>query len=435
LHRDSRPLFALSLLLPSLAGCGSCPEPASPAPAPAAEVQESSPRSLAPPAEPASGESSEAVDLLAANYAFAIRLYRELAGGADNFVFSPYSIQETLALSYAGAAGATQREMAGAGHLPADPHVAAGAFAAQHANWQRAAASDTNQETHLRQSVGLFHHETFSVRESFRDLATGSYGARVEGLDFRRPLEACKVINQWVADATRGKVPVLLEDDALSEDVRTVIVSALYFKARWAEPFSEPRPGTFQLEDGTAIRVPMMSRETPVRHVFRPDVHVLELEYRSEGYSFLVIMPPKGQSLALFEEDLNDMRLLSWTAFLPRHEIDVVMPPFQIGPTVHPLRPHLEALGMHLAFDQKLADFSATGPEHLYVDDVYHGALIEVDRYGTVAAAATAEVRMRVSARRPTFEVNRPFLFLIRDNRSGMILFMGRVLDPRAALG
>lgn len=352
-------------------------------------------------------------------------------------MFSPTSVQLALAMSYAGAAGDTQQEMAQAADLSSDPRVTTRAVSDLLSQWNAFAGADkVRMSTEQRFANALFYREGLSLLKPYRDLVIGQYNARVLAMDFSRPSETCRSVNAWVEEATSGSIRELLKEDAVPQnDTGLVLLNALFFKARWKKIFGVPSQGRFTLGNDNTIQVPMMEREEPTRYVARRDVRVLELEYSSEGYSLVILVPPEEERLEALEARLDPERLVSWTAFLPDGLVRTVLPPFKIGPSTQKLKVHLQALGMRLAFDARRADFTQmlqASDKRAYVDEVHHASFIEVDRFGTTASAATGQVLFVASAKRPTFIVDRPFLFIVRDNRSGLILFMGRVTDPRA---
>jgi serpin B len=253
-------------------------------------------------------------------------------------------------------------------------------------------------------------------------------------VDFIAEAEAARVaINAWVAERTNDRIPELLPPGVVDATTRLVLVNAIYLHATWAEPFSEDRTAEapFTLNDGTEVTVEMMHRDGGMRYGTGDGWQAVELDYVGNELAMLLVVPDAGR-YAEVEAGVADGLLDEAAASLRDRGVALAMPRFEVR-TEASLVAMLSRLGMPTAFTPE-ADFSGmTDETALWIDEVVHEAWIRVNESGTEAAAATA-VAMRMSAvvTDVELEIDRPFLFALRDRETGTILFMGRVLDPTA---
>jgi serpin B len=261
------------------------------------------------------------------------------------------------------------------------------------------------------------------------------YGAGLRLVDFQNnPVGACQLIDGWVSDQTEGRIPKLL--DSLDSNVRLVLVNAIYLKAPWLEPFAESDTKTapFTRPDGSQVSVPTMSLNLSEggRYASGSGWQAVELPYAGGSLAMTIVV---SDDLAAFEGGLDAARFSQITTGLQAADVDLTLPRFKIE-TKSNLNSALAGMGMPLAFDPSRADFSGiTTQGQLYIERVVHQANIAVDEKGTEATAATVVVMAAASAapiQPVTVHVDRPFLFAVRDTKTGAILFLGRVVDPSA---
>jgi serpin B len=372
-----------------------------------------------------------------ANYDFTVRLYRQLREQQNgNLVFSPLSIQLSVGMAWAGARGETAREMADVLGFEGKREQA---LVGIRDGLQRLRAL-TRNPINYRAELGLVQRvqvtDATDLRPDYiRTLADDFFGD-TERVDWRDRAAARDRTNAWVAQTTRGLIPELVPDDGMRDPTAVVLLSALYHRAAWNDRFRDAHPGEWNLSGGKRVKTPMMYRRGVVRSTRLPDVLVLQLGYAAPGFSFVVLLPPEGQPLETLEQGLSGYSLLAWPAFLTADRLDVYFPKYSLGPGLRlRLRPALVKLGMGRAFDGR-ADLSGMSPKAgLVIEDVYHDATIQVDEQGTTAAAAAGTHAIPVNALEKQFKVDRPFLFFIREEESGLILLFGRVTDPRPAGG
>lgn len=371
------------------------------------------------------------------NNAFALELYAKLKGDENverqggNIFFSPYSISTALAMTYAGARGETEKQMAETLHFSLGQerlHSALGALE------KRLNAGGKRRTYQLAVANALWGQKGYGFREEFLRLVKDSYGAGLNEVNFANDAEkARRVINKWVADKTREKIKDLIKPGVLDSLTRLVLTNAIYFKGDWARKFKEENTGDapFYVTKKQTQEVPMMYQKGRFNYVEEDGVLILELPYKGEDLSMVVLLP-KVDGLAELEESLTAKQLEEWLGRLHRCEVAVYLPKFKMT-SEFSLAKILAGMGMGDAFSLPPADFSGmTGEKDLFISHVLHKAFVEVNEEGTEAAAATA-VPMTLGSPMPVpvFRADHPFVFIIRDNRTGGILFMGRVMNPQ----
>jgi serpin B len=385
------------------------------------------------PADPAKAQEDRPA-LVEGNTRFALDLYAQLRQSEGNVAYSPYSISTALAMTRAGARGATADEMDKVLHftLPQERlHPAAGALVRD----LSAAPKGKKPNYQLTVANALWGQKNFGFLAEFRNLTRTDYGAELTEVDFVNAREeARKTINAAVEKQTNEKVKELLKPDHLTPATRLVLTNAIYFKAEWETKF--PREGTreqpFQLTAERKVKVPTMARTAKFPYLDGDTFQVVELPYAGKDLSMLVLLPKKADGLPELEKALTAQKLAEWHGKLREAEVLVYLPKFKMTGAFE-LKEVLKAMGMERAFDRNRADFSGMNGGHdLFIQNVIHQAFVDVNEEGTEAAGATAVVMgLGGPPPRPVpFRADHPFVFLVRDNRSGSVLFLGRVADP-----
>lgn len=364
-----------------------------------------------------------------------LALFRREAGEAGNTVLSPWSLGTAMTMALAGAGGETAEEMAGV--LALRP-VRDRLDAAQ-AGAQASLASLADAEGIAFASVqGLALGPAADlVTEAFVERLERQYGAEI----FRSPSHGGP-INAWVNRHTQGRIPTII-DENLSPNMVCVLLNAVYFKGLWALPFDPERTRDvpFRRPGAEPMRVPMMQRTADYRVGTDGGTRILELPYAGERAVLLVALPEDEDGLDALVAGLDAERAARWLAGLAEERArrtDVRLPRFTIHAAYPGLRETYAAMGIRRAFSSTLAQFPhLTGrdePGLVWIDQIIHKAMIEVNEEGTEAAAATAVVMVTRAMPAPprTFHADRPFLFLLADRATGAILFLGRVDDPSA---
>ena len=387
----------------------------------------------------------------------AVDLHRQLATGNDNLCVSPYSIQNALAMTFAGADGDTRTEMAHVLHFPSEASAVAASFASLQHSLEEMTAKTAELVKKSKEFGGpsepitlnianrLFAQKDYYFRQNFLSLVKQDYGAAFEPIDFTvNPAAAAQHINKWVANETRDKIRDLVPVDALNKLTRLVLANALYLKAPWADAFSEKttQPELFHIRGGAPVNVPMMRKTARFGYVKREGFTAVSVPYVGNDLQFLVLLPDEINGLHALESKLT-AEVLAQCSRLEAQDVDLRLPKFKLEPPTIALAENLQALGMKSAFDipRGSANFDKMAPrkpnDYLYISNVFHKTFIAVDEKGTEAAAATAVVMMRATAIRgpkpPPIEVkvDRPFIYAIQHVPSGVCLFLGRVTDPR----
>ena len=410
--------------------------------------------------------------------AFALDLYRRMRTDPTlglegrNVVFSPTSISLALAMARAGARGETAAEMDAVLHadgwkpLAAQLNALEQALTGRNATW-----TDDEAKTHalsLRIANAAFGQRGWPIEQAYLEAIGEAFGAGLGLLDYAADPEAArKVINAWVSRQTAKRIPELLAQTDISELTRLVLVNAIYLKANWQIEFDEDATTdrAFTRPGGTQVQVPTMSlwggQEVP--YATGAGWKATELGYIGAGGStplaMTLILP---DDIDAFEKRLTPAKLATIAGKLDRqrerltelsytpedwadmrcgtypYTVHLFMPRFGVE-TRADIVPSLKRLGMTRAMSGT-ADFSGiTSPSEMFIAAVIHQANIDVDETGTEAAAATAVIGDTTGgcggpqpAKTITLRLNRPFLFVLHDVKTGAILFMGRVLDPSA---
>ena len=373
------------------------------------------------------------------NNAFAFDLYRGLGSGSGNLVVSPASITTALAMAWGGARGETAAQMARVLRFEGRPEAVMQASGALAASLQ-----DPARPIVFRIANRLFGEKSYRFEPAYLEATKAAFGAALEPVDFRKATEAARLlINGWVEEKTEKRIRDLVPQGGVDGETRLVLVNAIYFLGDWAEPFRKEatRPAPFFTSASNKKDVPTMHAVEGFRFAARDGLKALELPYKGGQMSMLVVLPDAVDGLAALETSLTPERLEAIVTSLSATRVAVTLPRFEIDPAASlPLGDVLQALGMKAAFSRDKADFTAMAnppdpADRLFISEVFHKAFVRVDEKGTEAAAATAVVMARAAAamaRPAEFKADHPFLFFIRDNASGMILFMGRVADPSA---
>ena len=368
--------------------------------------------------------------------AFAFNLYQSLKGEPGNLFFSPFSISMALAMTYAGARGQTQTQMADTLHylLPQDRlHPAYNALDIALSSRGKGAKGKEGEGFKLNIVNAIWGQKGFQFLPAYLDTLAQNYGAGLRILDFQKSPEESRVtINNWVAEQTADRIKDLIPQGGINDLTRLVLTNAIYFNAAWLYQFRKEatHDGVFYLQDKTQVTVPMMRQSEKFNYTEGPGYQAVELPYDGQELS-MVIFLPVGGNFSVFERELTAQRANDIIANLESRQVNLAMPRFTFETSLG-LKKTLSDMGMPVAFTDA-ADFSGmTGTKGLTIQDVIHKAFIALDENGTEAAAATAVIVGITSlpANPVDVTIDRPFIFLIRDIPTGTVLFLGRVLNP-----
>ncbi|MGH3030331.1 MAG: serpin family protein [Gaiellaceae bacterium] len=376
----------------------------------------------APPASTDAGSLSEGLNRFGLDY------YEVLASRApaENVVFSPLSIGIAFGMADAGARGETAAQIEEVFHLPGSGDELHAAF-----NALDQALADAGEST-LRLANRMYPATGYPLLPEFVDTLAASYGAPLERLDFAADAEGARErINGWVSERTEERIPELLPSGFVTPDTVLVLVNALYLEAKWSRPFGKypTEAAPFTGLDGSTGDVPTMrNAELRTRYVDAEGYQAVELPYGKGELSMLVVVPDEGR-FADFERRFDAERLAAVDAALRAGVVDLFLPRWSASFSVD-LVETLPELGLTLPF--RGGDFTGISPRNPFIGAGVHAADIEVDEWGTVAAAATALGFVVSGPPTPdaVIRADRPFLYLIRHAETGAVLFLGRVVDP-----
>jgi len=371
--------------------------------------------------------------LVASNTACAMDLYASLKTTDGNLFFSPYSISTCLAMTYAGARGNTAAQMAQTLHFNSNQERLAVSFGELQTQ-----LNDEPNKNGIELSIanGLWKQKDNPFLPAFLDMAKQSFGANIEQADFRTRAESARIsINDWVSNQTKGKITDLIQPGLLNQATRLVLVNAIYFKGRWAAQFDNHKtikaPFSVGLTQKPEAR--LMNLTADFRYAEVEGLQLLELPYAGDHLSMDILLPHESGGLKGMEDQLNENNIDRWLAQTRERKVAVFLPKFKLAAQIN-LAKRLAEMGITDAFSP-LANFSGMdGARDLFISAVVHKAFIDVDEEGIEAAAATGvairSMAVMMPQPIPIFRADHPFIFLIRDNHSGSILFLGRLADP-----
>jgi len=368
--------------------------------------------------------------LIADNNQFAFDLYGQLKNNSGNLFFSPYSISTALAMTYAGSRNNTEKEMAQVMRYTLEQNKLHSAFSRL-----QVGLTEIQKKGDVKLAVtnALWPHINYKFLPEYIELNRRFYGAKITNLDYVNSTEAARLtINDWVDNKTSGKIKDLIAPDILDPLTRLVLTNAIYFKGDWAEKFNKEltKPIKFSLSKTEQKDVQTMFQKGEFNYQDAETVKVLELPYKGNDLSMIVILPKEIDGLTSLEKSLTAEQVAKWTSNLKKMKVNVFLPKFSIT-SQFGLSDTLKQMGMKDAFTFA-ADFSGMdGTTDLMITAILHKAFVAVDEEGTEAAAATAVVvGIKSMPMFEEFRADHPFFFLIRENASGSILFLGRVADP-----
>jgi serpin B len=363
---------------------------------------------------------------------FTFKTYSILGSESGNQFFSPFSISTALSMTAEGAGGKTLEEMRNVLELSDNSSANRRSFESL-LNSLNAKNADYN----LSIADAVWIEKTFSVKQDFSSALSTYYYASAQQADFSNNADKERTnINNWVAGKTSNKILDLIPQGRVDSYTRMVIVDAIYFNGKWAQQFNknDTQTATFFVSQSRNVSVPMMhiSKSENVSYYSDNELKALEMDYKGDNLSMLILLPNQNYGLSEVEAGLSSAEMSDIRSKLVQQSVQVWLPKFNITKSEE-MSGLLEELGMKNAFDPNVADFSGiNSTEKLYISYVFHKAFINVNETGTEAAAATAVIITvgAVMGEPQEFRADHPFLFFIINKPTGAILFMGRVADP-----
>lgn len=367
---------------------------------------------------------------------FCFNLLRQMFNdpNIDNNIFlSPYSIFTALAMTYEGARGLTAEEMADVLNIEQDNdsfHQYVDILYDYFNN---------NVEYNISTANALWVSKNLSLLEIYIDIIRAYYHGNLTDVDFNKPEETAKIINQWVENQTNGLIKDLIKKEYITPFTALILTNAIYFKGIWKVQYDTENTTDRDFEDnlGNIISVPTMSlihTEDLFNYTETDDLQILDLPYAGDDISMMFILPRDNIDLSDIISSIDNDKLTDWIRSMSETELDIYLPKFKVETGNYILNDYLINLGMEKAFLPDEADFSGmTGLRELFISKVVHKAFIEVNEEGTEAAAATAVIMMKSAVNgdgRVVFNADHPFLYLIKHKKTGTILFTGIVNNP-----
>ncbi|MBI5206594.1 MAG: serpin family protein [Candidatus Firestonebacteria bacterium] len=379
-------------------------------------------------------ETAELNELVNGNTIFAIEFYKTICNQNSNIFFSPYSISVALAMTYAGAKGDTELQIKDTMHFTLSQerlHPAFNFLDLEFAKRGKNAKAQDGKGFRLNIANSIWGQKSYSFLTSFLDVLALNYGAGLQVLDFQNAPEDSRItINNWVKEKTENRIDSVIPEGVITPDTRLVLTNAVYFNAAWLHTFNETstQESIFYLLDNSQVKVSMMNQAEEFAYTEGENFQAVELPYDGNELSMVILLPQSGKFIE-FENIFNSEKLDIIIDNLENREITLKLPRFIYKSESVSLKNTLSSMGMPVAFSSA-ANFSGMdGTMSLSISDVVHQAFISVNEAGTEAAASTGVVTW---AGIPETEVNinRPFIFLIRDIKTKAILFFGRIINP-----
>ncbi|MBT6499400.1 MAG: serpin family protein [Deltaproteobacteria bacterium] len=387
------------------------------------------------------------------NNVFATDLYRLLATKTEkNLFFGPNSIHTALGMTYLGAGSETAKEIGDVLFLGLAREQVGPAFSevihALHTpqmvqEWENVGKECRQKEVpacELSVANALWAAKNYPFRKSYVAEVRKHFEAVIKTLDFRsHPEPSREIINSWVEDKTNQKIKDLLSPGHINNDTQLVLTNAVYFMSNWALTFSKraTRDLPFTLIDGTKMNCPQMFQQAHLSYLDTKDFHGISLPYKGHGMEMILFLPKKLAGLQALENKLSTSNLNMWMNQFKHQEVQVTLPRFRFSYGDSMVN-SLKRMGVKKAFSAEKADFSGmTKKKELFFSEVIHKAFVAVDEEGTEAAAATAVIMtlgaspLMAKPEPKIFKADHPFLFIIRHKKTGAILFMGRLMDPK----
>ncbi len=374
--------------------------------------------------------------VVTANTQFGFKLFDEIRKTEQdkNIFISPLSVSLALAMTLNGAAGETEQAMTNTLQLQG---LDAEAINVGYAGLRQTLLTSDPKVT-LTIANSLWARQGIPFHQSFLQRNAHFFEAEISMLDFNDP-SASKTINQWVDTNTNGKIQKIVGDTS-DPDTVLFLINAIYFKGAWQREFdpSRTQDDSFYLANGNVKQVPMMRQQRRYPYYRGENFQAISLAYGDGRMRMYIFLPDPESDLNTFLENLNAERWENWLSRFHGQDVSLVMPKFKLKYERN-LNDTLQALGMDVAFDPELANFSRMAPlellpwDNLYINEVSHKTFVEVNEEGTEAAAATSVGIVGITSAPPPpipFTIDRPFFLAIRDNQTKTVLFIGVVVDP-----
>ncbi len=361
-----------------------------------------------------------------ANNQFSFEFYNQVSDNDENVFFSPLSVSTAFAVAYEGTRGETADEISDVFGFQTNDSERRSSFKNIIKN-----LNDPDSHYALRIANALWLAQGFKPLSSYVETSKIYYESEINTVDFVTD-EGVNTVNEWVKEKTENKIKQLLSPGSTDANTRLIITNAIYFKGTWVNPFNEERTrdADFKINSDKTVQTPMMFLgPTVLNYTENEQLEILELPYKGDRLSMLILLPKEVDGIHSLEESFTLNNFSEWKKELSGKNMAVFLPKFTFD-TDYDLKRSLQNMGIKAAFDQYSADFGGiTEAEDLYIAFAIHKAFVDVNEVGTEAAAVTG-IGVSATSVPPTFNADHPFIFIIQDNETGNILFMGRVMNP-----
>lgn len=356
---------------------------------------------------------------------FAFDLYQGLANNNDNLVFSPYSLSSLFGPLLNGAQGNSRKQILHVLHL-------------DNTNLKNINNTFLRFDNSLNQKsllIGnsLWIDNNFKLKTNFLNIIKSNASYHVYEVDFNKPELVRQKINKWVSLKTQQLIQQFLPESSITTDTKLMLTSAIYFKGKWQEAYDKKNTenNDFKLANGKTIKIPMMHQQNKFLYSENDQVQLLQLSYQKSSLVMAILLPKDNISLKTALSTINEKTFSKLIKQANKKEVNVSLPKFSVSTMLNNLNEILQKNGMTEPFSEK-ADFSNMTNNKLMISDVLQKTVIKVDEEGTIAAAAT-EIGLSVTSFEPPiqFNANHPFLFIIFDKPSSLILFIGLINHPK----
>ncbi|MBN1926159.1 MAG: serpin family protein [Prolixibacteraceae bacterium] len=371
--------------------------------------------------------SQKSQQLVEADNEFGIDMFKLISEIEDgNYTISPLSVSLALAMTYNGARTETKAAM--------EEALRISGFTTEEINlaYQSLvkALLEADPLVTLEIAQSIWYREDRTVLDDFKEVNQTYYDAEVNALDFGRS-DALDIINGWIEDKTHDKIQDMIK--RIDPDHVMFLINAIYFNGEWKKKFDKKNTfeADFTKEDGTVMKVDMMSKSDSARVLYGDNFSAIELPYGRGNFNMVALVPSEGKTCDDILQEMTAEAWKNWMASMSKiHEINIWLPKFKAEYEIK-LNDVLTAMGMGIAFEMGNADFSGiNGGRDLYIDYVQHNTFIDVNEKGTEAAAATVVAMKEYAAMPMYFKVDKPFIYAITEKETGAILFIGKMMEP-----
>lgn len=365
---------------------------------------------------------------------FAFDLFEKVSKDNKNIIFSPFSISSALSMTYSGAKFKTRLDMAKVLYFPEAGALVSTAYAEYNRNL---GATFITDNINLKIANSIWGEKSYPFKQKYLATLEDDFDAPLHQVSFiNNAQESRKKMNQWVEEKTENKIKNLIPEKAISENTRLVLTNAIYFYGAWAKAFkgAATKKDNFNISEKEQIKVDFLNTATKLFYFENELFKVVEIPYKGKAASLIVLMPKNIGGFENLTKTLDYETYIKWNKEMKEAMVQLSIPKFNIESEFE-MSKVLSEMGMKVAFTNT-ANFTGMSKKNdLKIDKVIHKAKIGIDEKGTEAAAATAVVMVRKTSisnklKLVEFKADRPFIFLLKENKNNSILFMGKVVKP-----